>query len=221
MAAQGPHPSQALCASSLGGFQKGSDVKTRDVNPCEKPLARDDERHMMNIPFQAGELHCKHMEEGKPGRFEFLGSFLQKYAALGHAGAAMSNSEPLWPGALPQQCRSPWSHQGLGPALFFLLHGIRLSLLPRLQKWGLSNRSHLMSGASHCPLRSPGPKQPWCSPKDLILSPSSLVLVPHRHQNNHGWICPESPWGPKIPISQSQMFLAAFPAGCAMPRAPW
>lgn len=114
MAAQGPHPSQALCASSLGGFQKGSDVKTRDVNPCEKPLARDDERHMMNIPLQAGELHCKHMEEGKSGRFEFLGSFLQKYAALGHAGAAVSNSEPLWPGALPQQCRSPWSHQGCG-----------------------------------------------------------------------------------------------------------
>lgn len=115
MAAQGPHPSQALCASSLGGFQKGRDVKSRDGNLCEKPLARDDERHMMNIPFQVGELHYKHREEGKRGNFEFLGSFQQKHTALSHAGAAMSNSEP-------EHCHSnaspPGHAKAVGPALF-------------------------------------------------------------------------------------------------------
>lgn len=66
-----------------GRFSEGLDVKSRDVNPCEKPLARDDERHMMNIPLQAGELHCNHMVEGKQLSFEFLSSFLQKHTALG------------------------------------------------------------------------------------------------------------------------------------------
>lgn len=136
----------------------------------------------------------------------------------------MSNSEPLWPQALPQQCQSPWSHQGCGTSSVPPYAWDQGLPSPKAAEMGIIQQVPLDAWSQPLsPLEKPcpEPKQPWCSPKDLVLSLSSLLLVPHHHQNSCGWTCPESPWGPRIPISQSQMFPAALPAGCAIPRAAW
>lgn len=104
----------------------------------------------------------------------------------------MASSEPLWPQALPQQGQSPWPHQGCGissvpPCAWDQgLPSPRAAEMGIIQQVPLDAWSYPLSPVDQ---PCPEPKQPWCSPKDLVLSSSPLLLVPHSHQNNLGWIC--------------------------------
>lgn len=87
----------------------------------------------------------------------------------------MASSEPLWPQALPQQGRSPWPHQGCGISSVPPCARDQGLPSPRAAEMGIIQQVPL--DAWSCPLSPvdqpcPEPKQPWCSPKDLVLSSS-------------------------------------------------